>query len=160
MRVLSLAGILFLFWLLLSGHYTPFLMTAGAVTALLVAWLGRSLGYADEEDHPIDILPRAFLYWPWLIKEATLSAFAVTRILLDPSLPIAPRLMRVKYSQKSAAGIATYANSITLTPGTITVDVKPRDSEFLVHALNQASAEGLETGEMDRRVAAMEGNGR
>jgi multicomponent Na+:H+ antiporter subunit E len=67
--------------------------------------------------------------------------------------------MRVAFSQKTAVGIATYANSITLTPGTITVELKRRDGEFLVHALTEASAEGLESGEMDRRVTTMEGSG-
>lgn len=160
MRVGSLALVLFVFWLLLSGHTDPFLVTAGAVTSILIAWLGRSLDYADQEGHPIELLPRALLYWPWLIKEAGLSALAVARTLLDPALPIKPRLMRVKYSQRTADGVDTYANSITLTPGTITVDVKTRNREFLVHALDDRSAEGLETGEMDRRVTAMEGRAR
>jgi multicomponent Na+:H+ antiporter subunit E len=157
MRALSLAVVLLLYWLLLSGHYTLFLVGAGGLAAVLVAWLGLILGNADREGHPIEMLPRALLYWPWLVKEATLSALHVARILINPSLPIAPRLMRVKYSQKTAPGIVTYANSITLTPGTITVLVRGRDREFLVHALDDHSAKGLETGEMDRRIRVMEG---
>ncbi len=156
-RVLSLAAVLFVFWLLLSGHFTPFLVISGAVCALLVAWLGTVLGYADEEGIPLELVPRGLLYWPWLVKEAALSALSVARIVVDPALPISPQLMRVKTSQKTAVGTTIYANSITLTPGTITVEVNRHDNELVVHALTKAAADGLAEGEMDRRVTVMEG---
>jgi multicomponent Na+:H+ antiporter subunit E len=156
-RVVSLAAVLFVFWLLLSGHFTPFLVVSGAISALLIAWLGVALGYADEEGHPVEWIGRGLLYWPWLVKEAAKSAIDVSLIVLNPALPISPCLIRVKTSQKTAVGVATYANSITLTPGTITVEVNRRDDEFLVHALTKAGADGLAEGEMDRRVTAMEG---
>ena len=156
-RILSLATALFLFWLALSGHYTPFLIAAGLIASLLIAFLGLRVGYADEEGHPIDFLLRGLLYWPWLIVEIAKSAWGVARIIIDPKLPISPRLIRAKTSQRTAVGIATYANSITLTPGTITVEVNRRDQEFLVHALTAAGAAGVEEGGMDRRVTSFEG---
>ena len=156
-RVLSLAAVLFVFWLLLSGHFTPFLVISGAVSALLIAWLGVVLGYADEEGHAIELVPRGLLYWPWLVKEAAKSALDVATIVVNPSLPISPQLMRVKTSQKTAVGTTIYANSITLTPGTITVEVNRHDNELLVHALTRPAADGLAEGEMDRRVTVMEG---
>ncbi len=156
-RVLSLAAVLFVFWLLLSGHYTPFLVVSGAIASLFIGWLGSVLGYADEEGHPIELVLRGLLYWPWLIKEAIKSAFEVSAIVVNPSLPISPQLLRVKTSQKTSVGVTTYANSITLTPGTITVEVNRRENEFLVHALTKAGADGLVAGEMDRRVTRMEG---
>ncbi len=156
-RVLSLAAALFVFWLLLSGHYTPFFVISGAVCALLIAWLGVVLGYADEEGVPIELLPRGLLYWPWLVKEAVKAALEVAAIIVNPAMPISPRLIRVKTSQKTAVGVTTYANSITLTPGTITVEVSRHDNELLVHALTKAGADGLAAGEMDRRVTVMEG---
>ncbi len=156
-RVLSLAAVLFVFWLLLSGHFTPFLVISGAVCALLIAWLGAVFGTADEEGLPIELVPRGLLYWPWLVKEAAKSAFDVAMIVVNPALPISPRLMRVKTSQKTAVGVTTYANSITLTPGTITVEVSRHDNELLVHALTKAAADGLVEGEMDRRATVMEG---
>jgi multicomponent Na+:H+ antiporter subunit E len=160
MRVISLAGVLFIFWLLLSGHYTVFLVGSGALAAVLVAWLGLRLGYADEEGHPIDLLGRAvFFYLPWLIKEIVKSALAVAWVIVRPSLPIAPRVIRVDTTQRRPVGTVAYANSITLTPGTITVEVNHRGHALLVHALTEASAAGLATGEMDRRVTAMEGAG-
>ncbi|MEX0852436.1 MAG: Na+/H+ antiporter subunit E [Bauldia sp.] len=160
MRAISLAGVLFAFWLLLSGHYTAFLVASGALAALLIAWLGLRLDYADEEGHPIDLLPRAaFVYWPWLIVEIVKAAFAVAMVIVKPSLPISPRIVRVGTSQRRPVGTVTYANSITMTPGTITVEVNHRDHALLVHALTEASAEGLKTGEMDRRVTVLEGAG-
>lgn len=157
-RILSLAAVLLVFWLLLSGHFTPFLVISGAVLAVLIAWLvGGMLGTADEEGVPLDLVPRGLLYWPWLVAEAVKAALSVAAIIVNPALPIAPRLIRVKTSQKTAIGTAIYANSITLTPGTVTVEANRHNNELLVHALTKAGADGLAAGEMDRRVTAMEG---
>jgi multicomponent Na+:H+ antiporter subunit E len=148
---------LFLFWLALSGHYTPFLIASGFVVALVVALLGIRSGYGDEEGHPVDYILHGLVYWPWLVVEIAKSAWAVTRIIIDPKLPISPRLIRTKASQRTSVGIATYANSITLTPGTITVEVNRREHELIVHALTAAGAADIEAGAMDRRVRAFEG---
>lgn len=157
-RILSLAVVLFVFWLLLSGHFSPFLVISGAVLAGLVAWLvGGVFGTADEEGVPLELVPRGLLYWPWLVAQAIKAALNVAAIIVNPALPITPQLIRVKTSQKTAIGTAIYANSITLTPGTVTVEVNRHDDELLVHALTRAGAEGLAAGEMDRRVTAMEG---
>jgi multicomponent Na+:H+ antiporter subunit E len=157
MRLVALALLLFAFWLLLSGHYTAWLLGAGAITALIVAWLGRRFGYGDEEGLPIDRILGGLGYWPWLVKEIALSALAVVRIILNPRLPISPRLVRAPYGQRTAVGIATYANSITLTPGTITVEVDRRRGELVVHALTDAGASDLMSGEMNNRVERFEG---
>lgn len=146
-----------MFWLGLSGHYTPFLIASGAVVAIVVALLGIRSGYGDQEGHPIDYVFHGLAYWPWLVVEIAKSAWSVARIIVDPKLPISPRLIRTRASQRTSVGIATYANSITLTPGTITVEVDRREHEFLVHALTKDSAAGVEEGSMDRRVSAFEG---
>jgi multicomponent Na+:H+ antiporter subunit E len=156
MRVISLAAALFALWLLLSGHTTAFLVVSGLAAAVLIAALGTTLGYADDEGHPIDLLGRGLVYWPWLIKEIVASGLAVAAIIVHPRLPISPRLVRLKTSQHGPVGMVTYANSITLTPGTITVEVNRLDRELLVHALTRAAADGLAAGDMDRRVTAME----
>lgn len=155
MRLVSTFLVLFAFWLLLSGLFTAFLMVAGAVTALAVVLFSRRMDIVDHEGHPVHLAPRALLvYWPWLIKEITKSAWQVSTIILQPSLPISPTLIRVPTTQKTDVGRTVYANSITLTPGTISVEVG-RD-EFLVHALTRSSARELATGEMDRRVTELE----
>ena len=156
MRSLSLVTILFAFWLLLSGYFVPFLLTMGLLSAIAVAMLGRRMDLVDHEGHPIQLSWRLIFYWPWLFKEIAISAWSVSRVILDPRLPISPTLVRAKTSQKTTVGLVTYANSITLTPGTISVDVTP--GEILVHALTREGADGLLEGEMDRRVSRFEGS--
>jgi multicomponent Na+:H+ antiporter subunit E len=155
MRFASLAVVLFAYWLALSGHYTPFLVGAGVLSAGFCAILAVRMAVADEEGHPIDLLIGAVTYWPWLVREIAMSAWSVTRIILDPRLPISPTMTKVAASQRTLAGVATYANSITLTPGTITTDVK--GNVLTVHALVRDGALDLEGGRMDARVRRFEG---
>ena len=146
-------AILFAFWVLLSGYFTPFLLAAGLGSAIAVFLLARRMRVL-EDGFPIGLGIPALTYWPWLGWEIVKSAWAVSRIILSPRLPVSPVFVRVKPTQRSALARVTYANSITLTPGTITVEAD--DDEFLVHALTQAGAEDLAGGEMDRRVTAFD----
>jgi len=155
MRKVSAAVSLFVFWVLLSGYFTPFLLTAGAVSAIAVVAFARRLEMVDPEGHPVDFSGSALRYWPWLGWEIVKSAWDVAKIIVHPRLPISPVLARVKITQVSAVGRVVYANSITLTPGTVTI-VAGR-SEFLVHALTREGAEALAEGDMDRRVTRFEG---
>ena len=145
---------LFVFWLLLSGHYTPFLVGAGAASALAVVLFSRRMAIVDPEGQPLQMGLRIGAYWPWLIKEMIKAAWDVSRIIVDPRLPISPTLVRFKPTQRTAVGLVTHANSITLTPGTITIDAG--SGEFLVHALTRAGARGVVGSEMDARVSACE----
>lgn len=155
MRKVSAAVSLFVFWILLSGYFTPFLLAAGAVSAIAVVAFARRLDLVDPEGHPVDFSGSALVYWPWLFKEIAKSAWDVSKIIVDPKLPISPALVRVKSTQVSAVGRVTYANSITLTPGTVTV--LAGHDEFLVHALTAEGAASLAEGDMDRRVTRFEG---
>lgn len=150
----SIGLVLLCFWMVLSGHYTIITVPAGILSVLGVVALSRRMGLADEEGHPIHLLPRAITYWPWLVLEIAKSAWDVTKIIFHPKLPITPTLIRVRASQRSAVGLSVYANSITLTPGTITARVSGHD--FLVHALTRSAAEDLAEGTMDRRVKKFE----
>lgn len=154
MRKLSAALTLFAFWLVLSGYFTPFLLAAGAASAVAVVAFGRRLEVVDPEGHPVHFAGMALRYWPWLVKEIVKSAWDVTRIIVDPKLPISPAFVRVRATQATAVGRVVFANSITLTPGTVTVDAGRR--EFLVHALTREGAASLVEGDMDRRVTANE----
>jgi multicomponent Na+:H+ antiporter subunit E len=154
---LSLFVFLYLFWLLLSGFFTAFLMSAGIGSALAVVWFARRMDVVDAEGHPIHLGAQALLYWPWLLKEIAKSAWDVSRIIVDPKLPISPTLVRFKPTQRTDVGLVLHANSITLTPGTITIEAG-RD-EFLVHGLTRGGAEGTVDSEMDRRCRACEGKG-
>jgi len=158
LRFVSAVLFLFAFWLVLSGHYTPFLVSMGFLVTLGVVWLARRMDLVDHEGHPIHLGHRAlFVYWPWLVREIIKSGWDVTRIVLNPRLPVSPTLVRFRPSQHTDVCLTTHANSITLTPGTISVEVSR--SEFLVHAVTAAGAEGIREGEMDRRVTRFERGG-
>ena len=142
-------------WLLWSGHYTALLVGLGLCSCVLVAAVSARMGIADREGHPVHLLGRSILYWPWLLWSIARANVAVARCILHPRLPISPTLVQVRAGQKSALGRVVYANSITLTPGTVSLDVN--GDLISVHALTRASAEDLLGGAMDRRVSAMEG---
>ena len=155
--MVSLLFTLIAFWLLLSGMYTPFLVSAGVISAIAITLLCRRMALVDEEAHPVHMAWGAvFSYWPWLIKEIIKSAWEVARRIVTPSLPISPTLVEFTPSQKTTTGLVTHANSITLTPGTIAVEVE--HGRFLVHALTAEGAAGLANSDMDRRCTRLEGS--
>jgi multicomponent Na+:H+ antiporter subunit E len=155
LRAISLAGFLFAFWLALSGHYTAMLITIGAACAVLCVFAARRLRTLDAEGVPIHLLPAALTYFPWLLWEIAKAAWGVTKLVLHPKLPVTPTMTVVNASQRTTVGIATYANSITLTPGTITVGVN--GNRLTVHAIARDGADDLEAGGMDARVTQFEG---
>jgi multicomponent Na+:H+ antiporter subunit E len=142
------------FWILMSGHYTPFLLAAGAASSAAVVWLAARMDVADREGQPVHLGRSAFLYWPWLVKEILKSAIDVSKRILDPRLPVSPTVVRFRPGQKTVLGLVTHANSITLTPGTLSVEVGPE--RFVVHGLTRESAGAAVDSEMDRRVTRFE----
>tara|TARA_R110002110_G_scaffold104853_1_gene264068 strand:- start:47 stop:538 length:492 start_codon:yes stop_codon:yes gene_type:complete len=152
----SLSATLFSFWLALSGQYNTTFYIIGITCAVLVAVFGVRMAVVDEEGHPIHLALRALTYWPWLLWEIAKSAANVAAIILSPRLPISPTMIKIKADQKTGLGVNIFANSITLTPGTISVDVV--GGEILVHALSKSGADDLEEGTMNRRVAKFEGS--
>ena len=154
-RSVGLGVVLFALWFLMSGHTEPFLLALGVASCVLVVFVTRRMDVIDGEGFPIQLGLGGILYWPWLAWEIVKANIDVAKVVMAPSLPISPTMFRVPATQKSEVGLVTYANSITLTPGTITVDIV--DGMLEVHALTREAADGLETGEMDRRVTGMEG---
>ena len=149
-------SLLMVTWLLWSGHTSPLLISFGVLSCGFVAMLHHRMSAhdgTDDIDHGLVL--RSLTFVPWLLWEIIKSNVDVMRVILHPSLPIQSQLLRVPATQKTQLGRVIYANSITLTPGTITLDV--RDGTFLVHALTDASAAGVKSGDMDRRVTRMEG---
>ncbi len=154
-HAVSLWVMLFALWLLLSGIYTPLLVAFGAFSSLLVVVVALRMDVVDQEGRPLHIsLLRWARYMVWLVLEILKSSIDVARCILDPAMPINPRVMRVKTADLTLVGKVTYANSITLTPGTVSIDLE--GDEIEVHALTDAGAAGLESGEMLRRVRALE----
>jgi multicomponent Na+:H+ antiporter subunit E len=146
---------LYLVWLLLSAIFEPLILAFGLVSCLGVVAIAHRMEVIDHEGHPIHLGRKAVGYWPWLALEITKANLDVARRIIDPGLPISPTLVKLKTSQKSELGQVIYANSITLTPGTVSIDVE--GDEITVHALSAEAAAELEKGDMDRRVTAMEG---
>jgi len=153
---LSLFVMLAAVWLLLSGHYTPLLLVFGALSCAFVTYLAQRFDVVDHESHPLHMWWRLPGYWVWLLVEIIKSNIDVGRCIIHPSLPIDPRLFEVDASQKTDLGLVVFANSITLTPGTISVDV--RKDKILVHALSAEGAENLRRGTMNSKVTALEGS--
>ena len=157
LHAVSLALVLSVFWLLLSGYFfSSLLLSLGVVSVVTVVLVARRMDVIDHEGHPIHLTWRAILYWPWLLWEIVKANMDVAKAILAKKMPIDPVIMNVKCTQKTELGQVVYANSITLTPGTVTIAVI--GDSFHVHALTPGAREGLETGEMDMRVTAVEGH--
>jgi multicomponent Na+:H+ antiporter subunit E len=154
---IALFVILLALWLLLSGHYTPLLISFGIGSCLFVTVLAVRMKLADPESVPVRLLPRAVVYVPWLIKEVFLANVDVARRALTPArrTSISPRLFDVTTTQRSDLGRVLYANSITLTPGTVSIRVY--GDRITVHAIAEEVAEELEKGTMDAMVTRFEG---
>ncbi len=142
-------------WLVWSGHTKPMLLMFGAFSCAWVLYLSRQMGVLDRESFPYQLVFRWPLYLAWLFVQIVKSNIAVAKLILKPRLSLSERLIYVRHSQSTPAGVVGYANSITLTPGTVTLDV--RDGRILVHALTEEIAYDLAQGEMDRRAAWLEG---
>jgi len=148
------ACLLFLFWFLLSGYTSTLLLFLGLASVVLVIWLVHRM---DKEDKaPVKMLFNiGFLsYLGWLIKEVIVTNIDVALRIWNPSLPITPTCRKIKVSIKDPLIKTIYANSITLTPGTVTTEVG--EDYFIVHALNVKSLDELEEGEMEARLKRLE----
>ena len=154
---ISLSVVLFGVWLLWSGHYEALIITFGVVSCALVLGVVLRMGIADEEAAPLEVTPRILTYVPWLMWEIAKANVDVALRILRPRLPIQPRIIRVRAGQRRDLARVIYANSITLTPGTVSVSTD--GDHITVHALTTDAAEGLESGKMDRRVRRLEGRG-
>jgi len=155
LHALALSTMLSAFWLINSGHYTPLILFFMVVSVILVVTLCHKMGIIDSESQPLNLTFTIPGYWIWLIKEVVLANIAVARCVWQGSTSIRPAVFTVKANQKTDIGKVIYANSITLTPGTVSIDFE--GDEITVHALTAESAADLQSGEMDRRVCRVEG---
>lgn len=142
-------------WFLWSGHAEPFMLFLAALSIGTSLWISLRMHIVDEEGAPVQMGIRPFTQFaPWLAKEIVDSNIEVAKIILSKEMPIKRNLVTVPAGPKSPLGKVMLANSITLTPGTISV--KMEGDEILVHALSfEGAAEDL-SGDMDRRIQALE----
>ena len=158
MRFLILFTTLMAGWLLMSGIYNGLLIGFGIASCLLCTWLSLRIGAIDREGLPTHLFARLPAYLAWLIGEIISSNIATAKIILRGTSD--PEIFEVSANQSTAAGLANYANSITLTPGTVTVDIdeaKTGPSRFLVHALHPQFGDDVRSSDMDERNCALEG---
>ncbi|HUP24518.1 MAG TPA: Na+/H+ antiporter subunit E [Thermoanaerobaculia bacterium] len=150
-------------WLALSGRYStePIVLTMGVLSVALVWWLStrmdRTAGEPGLPREAAGMLRRAPAYLVWLAWQVARANLSLARVVVDPRRRLEPRLLRVRARQRSALGQVIHANSLTLTPGTITLDL--RGGELLVHALTARSGAGVLAGHIDRAVTRLEGGG-
>ncbi len=149
-----LACILALFWILLSGHTSILLLTLGLVSVILVIWMVSRMDCNDKAPVRMLFTIEMISYFGWLIWQVILSNIDVVRRIWDPSLSINPACRKIKVNINDSLIKTIYANSITLTPGTVTTEVG--EDYFIVHALNAEGLDELEKGEMERLLSRLE----
>lgn len=158
---LTLTAGLYALWIVLSGKLDTLHLGAGALSAALVVGLSGDLARLGvrpgRNGRPVPVytfsLPWGgyLSYLAWLLGQIVLANLQIAAVVLHPRLPVAPSVVRVRTRLEGDLARATYGNSITLTPGTITLDVEGDD--LIVHALVPGAVRGLLSGEMERRIA-------
>lgn len=156
LNFLATFSLMFGFWVLLSGFFDLFHLTEGAICSALIAYLSHDLLFTETNLRKRHITGKNFvLYLPWLIYQIYLANVHVVSLVIKPKMPIDPKIIRFKTKFQGDLVLVTLANSITLTPGTITLDI--RNGEFYVHAISKKVADDLLGGEMQDRVARIYG---
>lgn len=153
-HTLNLSLLLAVFWLVNSGHYNPLMLFLAAISIALVVTIAHKMDIVDYGLQPFRLSVKLAVYHLWLIKEIVLSNIAVVKSIWLGNKTISPTLATLTVSQKTDVGKVIYANSITLTPGTVTVGIQ--GDQIVVHALLRESMDALKAGEMDRRVTELE----
>jgi len=155
MHVAIAAAIFAVTWLLWSGLFKPLVLGLGVLSCALVTLIAHRTGFFATDVYALHLTPRLPGFWCWLLKEIAKANFAVARIILVPRLPVEPTIVTLDVSDLDPVSQATLANSITLTPGTLTVDLDRGRLE--VHCLTRAMAAQLESGEMLERTRRLTG---
>ena len=156
LHALRLFFVLFGLWIALSGHYTILLIVAGVITAILCVAISIRMDLIDRLHPSISLSYRLPLFWFWLALEIFKSGIQVTLLILHPRLPIRPCIEYINAPQKTDIGIVTYANSITLTPGTLSISVEKENIE--VHSLNSKLMNDLKQSKMGSSITKIEKN--
>lgn len=153
-RIFIATVVLFSLWLLLSGYFGFLLLSLGVLSCIFVAWVSEKLGLFSSNYETLKLNLKLPSFLPWFFIEVIKSNIDVSFRILHPKLPIEPNMISIDASQHGVVGTAIYANCITLTPGTYSLDLDSNNIE--VHSLTKALAEDLKTGEMSKRILALE----
>lgn len=142
-------------WIALSGHFDVLQLSLGAISVVFVVWLSSRLDLLLNELRPSLLLGLPG-YLAWLGWEIIKSNVQVAAIILAPASRMRRSILHTRARQQTAVGVATYANSITLTPGTITLDAE--GGEFTIHVLGTKRDADVLGIEMNERIARIEGS--
>jgi len=154
MKSISLFIILLILWLLMSGHYTFLITTLGVLSCIFCVYLAKRAKLIDDEGLPLIFFPRLTNYLLWLFREIVNSNISTAKAIITGKID--PEIFTVKVLQISEVGKVTYANSITLTPGTVTTQINK--NTFEIHALNSDFGDDVRSGQMDKKVKWLEGS--
>lgn len=154
LAVLLLACLLAVSWFIWSGMFKPMLIGLGTLSIIITVYVAVRIRFFDHVQGMHLFAWRLPVYWFWLLKEIVISSIDVARIVLSPSLPISPRLVRMESEQGLELPQVILGNSVTLSPGTITIDID--EHVLLVHCLSEHAAKQLESGELLRRIRLLE----
>ncbi len=138
-------------WLILSGYFIPMILTFGAISIAIVVWMCSRMGILDGETVPYLSLLQTLSYYVWLFAEIVKANFQVVKAVLSPDLEVSPTLVKIPLNTDVDVAEAMFANSITLTPGTVSVDMQP--DHILVHALLEEMSAPEDFAEMEERSA-------
>lgn len=135
----------------LSGYFKPMLLSLGVISIVLTVWIAKRMRILDGETAPYLTMPQTLAYFCWLFVEIIKANIAVVRAVMSPDMAVSPTLTRIPTPQKTDIGKVMFANSITLTPGTVSVDIQ--DDHILVHALLSEMSDPADFAEMAERAA-------
>lgn len=155
MYIVKWSVVLTIFWLLLSGFIEPLLLSFGALSVVVVLFILKRMDKVENEPRQISTSLRLIRYMPWLIGQIFSSGFHVTKLIWGSPDKVSPAIAKINAKDVPVSNRVLYANSITLTPGTLSVDLE--EGEVTVHALQKSSIEELEEGHMEKRITAIWG---
>ncbi len=150
LRICSVILILFAFWLMLSGQFSILLLTLGGFSALLSVAISAQMRLFHGKTQLAKLVWSLPKYWLWLSVQIAKCGLDVALRIVHPKLPIEPSFIKIPVSKSSGLGRTTYANSITLTPGTLAIKID--EENILVHTLTKAAGTDLMSGEMHRKI--------
>ncbi len=151
--ILLLFLVLAISWVLWSGLYKPLVLGLGAFSCILSVYMAHRMGFFRHKAL-LSMLVRLPAYWWWLLGEIIVSSLDVARLILSPSLPVSPTVVKLQAEPRTPVGQVILGNSITLSPGTVTLDI--HEGQLLVHCLTSEGARAIQNGEVNRRAARME----
>ena len=138
-------------WLTLSGYFIPMILTFGVISIAIVVWMCRRMDILDAETVPYMTLPLTLVYFRWLFVEIVKANVQVVKAVLSPDLEVSPTLVKIPLNTNIDIAETMFANSITLTPGTVSVDMQP--DHILVHALLEEMSAPEDFAEMEKLSA-------